>query len=147
MREDSLIAIFNAIDSQIRHENDLTGQRTTWLVISQSFLFGSFVAVAGMLGGVSPTASMTKLLFVVVPLVGVVLPILVLLSLCAAIYAIWQWRAEYDRIREMPEAKQLGWPHLKHQTPVMVLGQGLPIATCVVFLLAWIVILIKMGTM
>ena len=36
MSEDSLIARLNMIDAQIRHEDDLIGQRMSWLVISQS---------------------------------------------------------------------------------------------------------------
>jgi hypothetical protein len=39
---------------------------------------------------------MAKLLFIVIPLLGALMPILVLLPVCAAIYAIWQWRAEHD---------------------------------------------------
>ena len=62
----------------------------------------------------------------------------------AATYAISQWRAERNQILEMPEAKQLDWPRLKHRGLVTVLGQLLPFAVSVGFLLAWIVILIKM---
>jgi hypothetical protein len=39
------------IASEIRHEDDLIGQRTIGLVISPSFLFGTFAAVNGQLGG------------------------------------------------------------------------------------------------
>jgi len=36
MGDDSLIARLNMIDAQIRHKDDLIGQRMGWLVISQS---------------------------------------------------------------------------------------------------------------
>lgn len=62
MREDLLIAKFNVIESKSRLEDVLIGQRTTWLGISQSFLFGRFVAVIGQIGGVSAAASMAKLI-------------------------------------------------------------------------------------
>ena len=144
MGEDSLIAKLNVIDSEIKHEDDLIGQRTTWLVMSQSFLFGAFVALVGQTGGVSAAARLAKLLLIVIPLVGVMLPILVLAAVGAAMYAISQWRAERNRIFEMPEAKQLDWPRLENRGLVTVLGQLLPVAVSVGFALAWIVILMKM---
>jgi hypothetical protein len=45
MGEDVLIARLNKIDAQIQHEDDLLGQRMSWLVISQSFLFGTSVTL------------------------------------------------------------------------------------------------------
>lgn len=38
MSEALLIAKLNLIASKIAHEDNLIGQRTTWLVMSQSFL-------------------------------------------------------------------------------------------------------------
>ena len=50
MSEDVLIAKLNMIAAEIRHEDDLIGSRMSWLVISQSFLFGTFVALVGQRG-------------------------------------------------------------------------------------------------
>ena len=144
MDENSLIARLNMIAAEIRHEDDLVGVRISWLVISQSFLFGAFVALVGQTGVVSPAAGAVRLLTILIPLVGVLLPMLVLVAVGAATYATSQWRAERDRICEIPEAKQLDWPRLKYRGLVTVLGQLLPFAVSVGFALAWIVILIKM---
>ena len=144
MGEDTLIARLNMIAAQIMHEDNLIGARMSWLVISQSFLFGTFVALVGQKGVVGPAAGAVKLLLLLVPLVGVLLPVFLLLAMCAAFYAISHWRAERDRICEMPEAKQLDWPGLKHRSRVTVLGQLLPFAVSLGFALAWIVVLIKM---
>jgi hypothetical protein len=38
------------IDARVRHEHDLISQRVSWLVISQSFLFGTFVTLVGQKG-------------------------------------------------------------------------------------------------
>ena len=92
-----------------------------------------------------PAAGAVRLLLILIPLVGVLLPGLVLASIGAASYAISQWRAERDRITRMPEAEQLDWPHLKHRRQVTVLGQSLPYAVSIGFLLAWLAILIHMG--
>ena len=145
MKEELLIAKLNMIADQIKHEDNLIGARTTWLVISQSFLFGAFVALVGQIGGVSAAAHLAKLLFIVIPLLGVLLPVLILLAMGAATYAIKQWRVEIAQILEMPEAKELDWPRLKHWRLVTWLGNLLPVAASVGFLLAWIVIMIKIG--
>jgi len=44
LTEDFLIAKLNAIASQIMHEDGLIGQRMTWLVMGQSFLFAAFAS-------------------------------------------------------------------------------------------------------
>ena len=145
MSEDVLIAKLNLIASEIKHEDDLIGQRTTWLVISQSFLFGTFVAVLALPGETVMEAAYAKLLVVVIPLVGVLLPIVVLLALYAAASAIRQWRSEQDRLCEMPEGKELDWPRLRHRNEVVLLGNLLPVAVALGFALSWVAIMITLG--
>ena len=145
MSEETLIARLNMIAVQINHEDELIGVRVSWLVISQSFLFGTFAALLGLKGVVGPEAGVVTLLLTLIPLVGMLLPVLVLVAVAAATYAIWQWRAEHDRICKMAEAKQLHWPDLKHRSLVSLMGHLLPIVISVGFLLAWLAILIKTG--
>jgi hypothetical protein len=146
MNEQLLIAKLNMIAAQINHEDDLIGVRVSWMVISQSFLFGTFVALLGLKGVVGPEAGAVMLLLTLIPLVGMFLPVLVLVAVGAATYAIWQWRVEHDRICKMAEARQLDWPDLKHRRLVSLMGHLLPILGAIGFLLAWSVILIKMET-
>jgi hypothetical protein len=47
MSEASLIARLNMIEVQMRHEDDWIGQRMSWLVISESFLFGTSATLVG----------------------------------------------------------------------------------------------------
>jgi hypothetical protein len=145
MSEQVLIAKLNLIASEIKHEDDLISQRMTWLVISQSFLFGTFVAVLALERGTSMAAAFAKLLIVVIPLVGVLLPIVILLALYAAASAIQQWRAEHDRLCALPEGKALDWPRLKHRTSVVLLGHLLPVSVAVGFILTWVSIIITLG--
>jgi len=145
MSENTLIARLNMIAVQINHEDELIGVRVSWLVFSQSFLFGTFAALVGQKSGVGPEAGAVRLLLTLIPLVGILLPVLVLLAVGAATYAIWQWRAEHDRIFKMAEAKELDWPELKHRGLVSLMGHLLPIVGSVGFLLAWLVILIETG--
>ena len=142
MGEGLLITKLNMIDAQIQHEDDLIGQRMSWLVISQSFLFGTLATLIGQRGLADPGA--VRLLLVLIPLVGGLLSVLVLAAVGAANYAMWQWRAALDRICALPEARQLDWPRLRYRRRMTVLGDLLPIAVSGGFFLAWVVILSKM---
>jgi len=142
MDEAALIARLNMIAEEIRHEDNLIGQRMTWMVISQSFFFGTFATLAGEATVVKSESGAVRLLLLVIPLVGVFLPLLVLVAMGAAHYAIAQWRAERDRLFELPEARQLHWPRLKNSKMVSRLGQLLPVAASVGFMLAWLLIMI-----
>ena len=62
MSDEALIAKLNMIAAEIMHEDDLVGQRMGWLVVSQSFLFGTFVALVGQKGVVGPAAGAVRLL-------------------------------------------------------------------------------------
>ena len=145
MTEDLLITKLTMIASQMQHEDDLMGQRTNWLVVSQSFLFGTFVAVIGLSGRAGMAGSFAKLLLVLIPLVGVLLPIVVMLGVYAAANAIRQWRLEEDRLCATPEGKALDLPRPRHRTALVALGHLLPVTVAGGFTLAWIAIMITLG--
>jgi hypothetical protein len=142
--EEALVARLNMIAEEIRQEDNLIGQRMSWLVMSQSFLFGTFVTLLPQGAVVNVATGVVRLLHFLIPLVGVLLSLLVLVAMGAASYALAQWRAERDRICEMPEARQLDWPRLKKGKIVSLFGQLLPIAVSVGFALAWLAILITL---
>jgi hypothetical protein len=55
----------------------------------------------------STAGPLAKLLLIVIPVVGVLMPLLILSALAAATVALWRWRAERELILETPEAKEL----------------------------------------
>jgi hypothetical protein len=122
----------NAIVSAIEHENDLIGQRTNWLVMGQAFLFAAFASLPQQ-GDVHVITRGVKLMRFLIPLVGLLLPVLVLLAVSAATYAIWQWRSEHNRLCKVLEAKGLEWPSIGPASWVVVTGQVLPIAVALGF--------------
>jgi hypothetical protein len=65
---------------------------------------------------------MAKLMLIVIPLMGLLLPFLVLLAVAAASFGLSHWRTERDRILRMPEARDLDWPSLDH--PVVLKKQS-----------------------
>jgi hypothetical protein len=143
LTEDFLIRRLSAIASAIEHEDNLIGQRTTWLVMGQSFLFAAFASLIGQ-GDVTALTRGVKLMRLLVPLVGLLMPILVLLAVSAATYAIWRRRAEHDRLCKMLEAEGLEWPSVGPASWVAATGQVLPIAVSFGFALAWTVILLRL---
>jgi hypothetical protein len=143
LTEDLLITKLNAIASEIKREDDLIGQRTTWLVMGQSFMFAAFASLIVQVNA-STATRVVKLLRVMIPLVGLLLPVLVLLAVSAATFAIWHWRAEHGRICDILEKKGLDWPHVGHHTWVMIIGHLLPIAVALGFTLVWLFILIQL---
>jgi uncharacterized membrane protein YeiB len=140
--EDFLITKLNAIASEIKHEDDLIGQRTTWLVMGQSFMFAAFASLIQQ-DDIGAIARGVKLMRILIPLVGLLMPVLVLLAVSAATYSTWRWRAEHDQLCKMLEAKGLEWPAVTNTTWVVVTGQLLPIAVALSFTVAWILILIR----
>jgi hypothetical protein len=143
LMEDFLIRKLEAIASEIKHENDLIGQRTTWLVMGQSFLFAAFASLLQQ-GDVTAITRGVKLMRLLIPLVGLLMPVLVLLAVSGATYAIWHWRTEHDRFCKVLEAKGLEWTAFGPTTWVTVSGQVLPIAVALGFAVAWTVILIRL---
>jgi hypothetical protein len=138
-----MIRKLEAIASEIKHENDLIGQRTTWLVMGQSFLFAAFASLLQQ-GDVTVITRGVKLMRLLIPLVGLLMPMLVLLAVSGATDAIWYWRTEHARLYKVLEAKGLAWTPFGPTTWMTVTGQVLPNAVSVGFALAWTVILLRL---
>jgi hypothetical protein len=79
-----LCCLGELVESKIAHEISLIGHRMTWLVVSESFLFGAFaLLLTGM--DISKTLPQTStMLLWFLPLIGISLVILVSFSLRAA---------------------------------------------------------------
>ena len=136
--QELLIAKHNMLSAEIKHEDNLIGQRMTWLVISQSFLFGTFVTLLGQMNQRSD-----RLAFTLVTLVGLAMPLLVLIGVGTAISLIWRWRLQQERLYELPGAKELDWPRLKPWRRTILLGHLVPVLVPIGFLIVWTVILVR----
>jgi hypothetical protein len=143
LTEDFVITRLSAIVSAIEQEDNLIGQRTTWLVMGKSFLFAAFASIIAQ-GDVNAITRGVKLMRLLVPLVGLLMPVLVLLAVSAATYAIWRWCSEHDRLCKVLQAKGLEWSSIGPTTSVALTGQVLPIAVSFGFALAWTIIIIRL---
>jgi hypothetical protein len=76
-----LCSLGELIESKVGHEINLIDHRMTWLVVSESFLFGAFAAVVASL---NPKIPLHAVLLWLLPVVGICVVVLVYPSLIAA---------------------------------------------------------------
>lgn len=79
-------AIYRAIRSELHFELSLLNARVNWLVASQAFLFTPLTM------GIRGQSLRDSLFFPLIPLLGVALCVLVLLSILAAAWRSIEWR-------------------------------------------------------
>jgi hypothetical protein len=134
---DVIVAKLTFVESMRMHENDLLAHRTTALVISQTFLFGTFTLANDAVAHQAEPDHVTRLLFSVIPILGVSLALLVLLSVAAAIAMLWFWHFELIALSRAPEAARLAWPRMRRTRAIMILGQLPAIIFPLGLALAW----------
>lgn len=83
--------IYRAIRSEIQAEISLISARVNWLVASQAFLFTPLVI------GMKGSRLVESLLWPLIPVLGLVLCLLILVSILAAVWRSEQWRAKARR--------------------------------------------------
>lgn len=128
--EESLSRRLTRLDSQLKIEYELIGQRVSWLLVSNSFLFGAFVVG---LNNVNPNTNVQKLIHVLIlaiPVIGLTSSVLVALAVRAAHEVISDLKAVRDRVEEEAyrafSYERLGvqsksWPHVVGNWPPTLL--------------------------
>jgi hypothetical protein len=130
-------ALFQTIRSEIKHEDDLIGQRVSWFTASQAFLLTA-LAIANR-GETTLPSPANNALFPLIPFVALASSVLIFLGVLAGIAALFQWRrrllaltAQYP---DVPRLHREGW--------IMALGWTVPIALPLVFITAWVYLLVQ----
>jgi hypothetical protein len=125
------LQLYEIIRSEIKHEDDLIGQRVSWFTASQAFLLTA-LAIAHQGKTTLPTTA-NNALFPLIPIVALCASILIFCGVMAGIGALFQWRARLhaltSRHPELPRLRNDGW--------IMGLGWSAPIALPLVFIVAW----------
>jgi hypothetical protein len=136
MNDPDIERLFQTIRSEIKHEDDLIGQRVSWFTASQAFLLTA-LAIGNREATALPSPG-TNALFPLIPIVALSSSILILCGVVAGIGALFQWTARLRALsRRHPEA-----PSLTHDAWIMALGWGVPVALPIVFIIAWAYLLI-----
>ena len=135
MDERETARIFDIIRSEIKHEDDLIGQRVSWFTASQAFLLTA-LAIAHQGKTTLPTPA-TNALFPLIPIVALCSSVLILCGVVAGIAALFQWRARFrdlaDGHPEVPRLLNDGW--------IMAMGWSAPLVLPLVFIVAWVYLL------
>jgi hypothetical protein len=118
---------------QIDKEDNLIDQRLNWMIVSQSLLFGAL--------GVS-NQHIAGLMYLIIPLVGIGVSILVGTSVWAAVSSLQHYRVCLEEACPREDDKNMCLPELHREAKNLSLGLVSPKALPWLFLVAWIVILI-----
>jgi hypothetical protein len=127
--------IFEIIRSEIKHEDDLIGQRVSWFTASQAFLLTA-LAIAHQGKATLPTPA-NNALFPLIPVVALCSSVLIFCGVVAGISALSQWRARFrDLVSRHPDA-----PRLLNDDWIVAMGWSAPLVLPLVFIVAWVYLL------
>lgn len=128
--------LYHVLRNEVKHEDDLIGQRVNWFTASQAFLLVS-LAIAHRGETDMPTPA-NNTLFPLVPIVALSSSILIFLGVIAGIGALAQWRGRLRALaRRHPEL-----PYVKYEHLIVPAAWSAPVLLPVVFILAWIYLLV-----
>ena len=135
----SLADWYRTIRDQIQHEDNLTVQRLSWLMATQSFFFTGYAIVANASPQVrNPLlAKEQDLLFNIIPAVACISNILIYCSVIAGVLAV-------DRLRRAYAAHVYpvgDFPEIHGSRLTRWLGMASPILLPLVFLIAWLIVI------
>jgi len=128
-------AFYEIVRSEIKHEDDLIGQRVSWFTASQAFLLTA-LAIAHQ-GKTSLPTTANNALFPLIPIVALCSSLLIFFGVVAGIAALAQWRA---RMRGLI-ARYPDLPRLTNDRWIVVLGWSAPLVLPLVFIVAWLYLL------
>ena len=139
----SRIEYYQIIRSQIEHEDNLINQRLSWFVTAQAFLFSAYAVLLSAPSQVRlqrfPTQQ--EILFYLIPLVAIGVSILIYITVVAAMLAMANLRRLLEGYMKEEESALL--PPVQGYRQTLLLGQASPILMPFLFMISWIVLLIK----
>ena len=137
------IQYYQIIRSQIEHEDNLINQRLSWFVAAQAFLFSAYAIVLNAPPQVrlEGFATQQDILFFLIPLVAIGVSILICMTVIAAMLATANLRRLLKT--HMNEKDSALLPPVQGYRQTLLLGQASPILIPFLFMISWIVLLIK----
>jgi hypothetical protein len=137
------IQYYEIIRSQIEHEDNLINQRLSWFVASQAFLFSAYAILLNAPPQVrlQGFATQQEILFSLIPLVAIGMSIFIYITVIAAMLATANLRRLLKT--HMNEKDSALLPPIQGYRQTLLLGQASPILIPFLFVISWIVLLIK----
>jgi hypothetical protein len=129
--------LYQTLRNEVKHEDDLIGQRVSWFTASQAFLLVS-LAIAHKGETDMPSPANTTL-FPLVPIVALSSSILIFLGVIAGTMALAQWRSRLAELgRRYPEL-----PYVKYEKFIVPAAWSAPLLLPVVFIFGWAYLLVR----
>lgn len=123
--------LYQVLRAEVKHEDDLIGQRVNWFTASQAFLLVS-LAISHK-GETEMPNPLNTTLFPIVPIVALSSSVLIFAGVIAGMVALAQWRARLRRLaRRHPEL-----PYVKYERLIVPAAWSAPLIMPVVFIVAW----------
>src|ERR671923_290973 len=137
------IQYYQIIRSQIEHEDNLINQRLSWFVTAQAFLFSAYAILLNAPSEVrlERFATQQEILFFLIPLVAIGVSILIYITVIAAMLAMANLRRLLESHLKEEESALL--PPVQGYRQTLLLGQASPVLIPFLFVISWIVLLIK----
>ncbi len=133
--------LYRIIRSQLEHEDTLIGNRISWFVTAQAFLFSAYAIVSG-------AQSADRLMFPrqpalvlqSVPLVAMIVVMVIYPPILAGVRAMHDLRRLYDRHVSSPDPSL---PPVHGLKGTILLGHLAPLLLPPLFLVVWLVLYIR----
>ena len=121
--------------AEVKHEDDLIGQRINWFMASQAFLLTALaIAHKGETNMPSPT---NNPFFPLVPIVALIASMFIFAGVIAGTVALSNWRARVrELVREHPQL-----PYVKNEAWIVPAAWSGPLVTPLAFISAWLYLL------
>jgi hypothetical protein len=133
---------YRLIRSQIEHEDNLNSQRLSWFVASQSFLFTAYaIVLSNLQPGKTPSIEQQqRLLVILIPLVAILTSALIFATIVAGAIAMVNLRKMY---KSHEGSSAGGLPPVQGYRLTQLFGQAGPLGLPPVFIVVWLVLLVK----
>jgi len=136
------IQYYAIVRSQIEHEDNLVGQRLSWFVAAQSFLFTAYAITVSNLrpAEYSISSRMQHSMLIVVPLVALLTCLLLYVAIIAGLVAIANLRRLFNE--HVGQPTQQGLPPIQGYRHTQLFGQAGPVLLPLIFVAAWLYLIL-----
>lgn len=143
--------LYDRLRAQIQHEDELINIRVVWQLLAQSFFFSTYAALlnAPKEGRNALFTAQQELLLWVVPVVALLVGIIASVSIFTSMYTIKQLGQNYQNYRSGREREDHSarlFPDIQGPTAVRNWARVAPIGLPLVFILTWLLILVRVIT-
>lgn len=132
---------YSIVRGQIEHEDNLIGQRLSWFVAAQAFLFTAYAITVSNSGPnhVPLIIERMHLLLWLIPMTSILTCVLIYVAILAGILAMADLRRLYQKHADFEAVT--GLPPVLGFRQAQIMGQVAPMLVPLVFFTVWVILL------